>query len=179
MIRSVLHTALCLTLCPLLAAQQTTANPPQPSGEPSAPETTSAPAENPEPIAIPQNATIALTMPEPVPESMMTVGTPVKFVVAHDVMVNGVPVIRTGTPVNGVITHGRHGSYPMDYRGEIRIRARDFQSGNPIRVRLRGASNHDRYRGGNALFGSSSGVATSAVVVGVVLACLALLNGDR
>jgi hypothetical protein len=107
MIRSLLQSAFCLCLSPLLVAQQTgqtapTLAPAIPSQSPSATPT-------PAVVTIPEGTKIEIVPLENVSSEFAVAGSPVRFAVARNIVVNGVTVLHAGAPVTGTVTSVKRG----------------------------------------------------------------------
>jgi hypothetical protein len=138
MIGKVLQSALCLLLSPLLAAQhvaQTAASSSSP--QPGAPAATSLPATPPVPeaITIPKGTAIGLIELETASSATASKGDPVRYVVAEDIVVDGVTAIRAGTPVTGTVTKAKKSS-THHQEGELEIAVRELALDSQIRLRL-------------------------------------------
>jgi hypothetical protein len=106
MIRWLLQSALCLILCPLLAAQQISS----PAAPFDAPQSstpaleTAAPHLPPEFVNIPKDTQIELISLEAVSSATATKGQLVRLAVAKGVLVKGLVVIPRGTLATGVVS---------------------------------------------------------------------------
>jgi len=120
----VIQSALCVCLAPLLAAQQVSQRVEQlPS------------ASTPEFVTIPKNTAVELSALELVSSATATVGTPVHFVVVHDVVVEGVIVLRAGTRLTATVTRVKRG-VPKHNNGKLEIELQDVEIGKSARLSL-------------------------------------------
>jgi len=121
MIRKLLQAVLCLVLCPLLLAQPaTTGGQQQPFPQPDQPATTTAPAQ-PVTITIPKDTRVEFLLLDPVSSASSKPGDKIRFVVAENLIVNGVVAISAGTPAPGVVTKVTK-AIPGKRDGRIEIR---------------------------------------------------------
>jgi hypothetical protein len=134
MIRKLLQSALCLTLCPLLVGEQVDQQTAQ-----SSPDQASK-ATQPK-VTIPKNTVIELDALEPV--ATATLGSNIRLAVVNDVRIKGVIAIRARSPVTGIIAGSKRGAHSMTWNGITSIRARELESGQPIRVHLEGIDAHE------------------------------------
>jgi hypothetical protein len=104
MMKRLFQSALCLILCPLLAAQQVAPPAGAPQSSTPAP-ATAAPRPLPEFITIPKDTKIDFVSLEEVSSATAIKGQLVRFAMANDVLVNGLVVIPKGTLASGVVTH--------------------------------------------------------------------------
>lgn len=103
MIRKMLQSTLCLSLSPLLVAQQATGSGTSPIVPGSFPATQSKDAT----IALRRGTIVALVPLETVSSATAQVGQTVRFAVGTDVKVDGVIVIPRGTSASTVVTYVR------------------------------------------------------------------------
>src|SRR5271157_5022732 len=101
MMRKLLQFALCLILCPLLAAQQVTSREQSPAARESLPTAQSKSAT----ITLRRGTIVPLFPLETVSSATAQVGQIVRFAVSTDVKVDGMIVIPKGTPASGVVTY--------------------------------------------------------------------------
>jgi hypothetical protein len=174
MIRSMVQSALCLVLCPPLVAQQATQTPP-PSIAQQPPQpalaTTNAKPVQPESIAIPEDTKIVLELKEQVALASPSSGSAIQLVVVRDVVVNGITALQAGTSVAGVFADQRHGAHKLHRDGSVSIRARELQTGSPIKVRLPGKQRGAPSTQGPRVFSVNPRV-IPIVVLGLVLLAL-------
>ena len=137
MIRRMIQSALCLILSPLLAAHQAAAEAQQPAAEPATPEAVSTLAL-PASLDFVKGRKIQLVAQKPVSMEMAQIGAPFQFVVDKDVVVDGVTLIRAGTPVIGVIAKVNRGSYERNRDGYLDLRLSEPSGERPVVVRLGG-----------------------------------------
>ena len=107
MIRKLLHSALCLILCPLLAAQKVAPlamNDGAPQSSVPAP-AAAMPRALPKFVTIPKDTRIELIPLEEVSSATATKGQLVRFAMVNDVLVNGLVVIPKGTLALGVVSY--------------------------------------------------------------------------
>jgi hypothetical protein len=140
MIRKILQSALCICLAPLLVAQQMGQTPVNPvKATPShGPSTTPSPTT----VTIPRDTKIELVSLDNVSSEFAVAGSPVRFAVAQDVVVDGVTVISAGTPLTGFVTKAKRGVARHRWAG-LTIRVREIQAGPGLKLRL-GASNPEQ-----------------------------------
>jgi hypothetical protein len=129
MIRKLLHAALCIILAPLLVAQELT--------QAGAQLASANPAEDPAavPLTIPKNTQIELMTLETVSSATATAGSRVHFVVARDVIVDGVTMIYAGAPVTGIVTSAKRGVAYHQWAG-MKIRVKEIQIGSSRKLQL-------------------------------------------
>jgi hypothetical protein len=136
MVRFLLQSVLCVTLCPLLVAQQaTTGSQQQPVPQPHHPAAATTPAQ-PQTIRIPKDTEIELVALEPVSSATATKGQLVRLAVAKDLMVNGLAVIPRGALATGSVT-GLHKAAPGKKDGSIRVSRITLTLGDGRRVKLK------------------------------------------
>lgn len=99
--RTTLQSALCLSLSPLLVAQQVGTNTAQ---EPRENHPASTPSAQ---IEIPKGTWIPLVLLDPISSATARKGEIIKFAVARDIVAHGTVLIRRGTPASGIITKVR------------------------------------------------------------------------
>jgi hypothetical protein len=112
MIRKILHSALCLGLSPLLAAQQGTTS-----------------------IIVPNNTKIELLTLETVSTESEVKGSVVRFAVARDVAIDGVTVIHAGTPVTGIVTKANRG-IAYEQWPTLRVHVKEARINQGLSLRL-------------------------------------------
>jgi hypothetical protein len=189
MIRSLLQTVLCISLCPLLAAQQTIAGVQQQAPQQPAPAAAVATTVQPILIATAHGTQVELSTLDSLSAADATLGEPVRFAVTRDVVVNGATVFPAGMAVNGTITKVRYGSYRTNRGDELNIRLTDLEPGKLIKLRLTAISSPERtypgdpaypaYPGYPMMHGPSQKGVVIFTIIMVALLTLALLGGDR
>ena len=154
--RSLFQAVLCFILCPLLTATSVAAEARPQAAEPSTLQAVNTPAFH---VALDfvKGRKIQLVAQDPVPIGAAQLGAPFHFIVDKDVMVNGMAVIRAGTPVAGVVFKVNRGSYDKDRYGYIDFRLSQSIGEKPVVIRLGGISPEPEYRetGGNGGNGPS------------------------
>jgi hypothetical protein len=150
MIRKILHSALCLGLSPLLAAQQV-AGPPQ-IHDPQKTQSALAPMK---PVTLPKELEIPLVQLEDVSSTTAAVGQTVRMAVGKDVIVDGVVVIPKGTPARSVVRWVTR-PIPGKRDGNLRIKPVTLTLPDNSRISLRDYDN------------SGDGVCYSRVSCGIV-----------
>lgn len=141
MIRRIVQFVLCLSLPPLLVAQQASQDAVQPSAitlEP--PQSETGPAVPP---TIPADTKIKLVFLDEVSSATANVGSTVHLALAEDLVVKGVTVLRAVTPVNGTITKVRR-AIQKRKDGALSIRVREIRAGQTLLIRL--TSSDPEYR---------------------------------
>jgi hypothetical protein len=126
MIRTSLHSALCLCLSPLLVAQAV---------EPQSARYNSLPTMVPDEVIIPKGTRIELVSLEYVSSATAKENSLVRFALAKDLVVNEVTVLDAGTPVEGTVSHVRPG-VPYRQWGKLDITIKKIQLGNHSNLRL-------------------------------------------
>src|SRR5208282_3485484 len=131
MICRLLPSALCIFLSPLLvaqqAAQQGTASTTQPAP----------PVQLPLQMTLSPDAAIRIVSPGGVPFTKIKPGTTVRFVIDRDVIVNGVKVFPSSTPIEGVVEKVIHASRFQNRSAQMFIRAGESASGTAANILLR------------------------------------------
>ena len=145
MIRKLLQSALCISLCPLLAAQQVAGGAPQSEAPQRLADNAAAVPEPTAYAAIPEDTKIELTVMDSVSMETAKAGSYVLLAVARNVVVNKVTVLRAGTCLTGTITGEKRGSHTMNRNGNLTIRAWELQSGRKIRLRVKGMRAENAY----------------------------------
>lgn len=135
MIRSLLQCFLCISLCPLLAAQEVASEVPQPRPQQPAGDLALA---QPTLLISAKDRKIDLQAPQPVWFATAKTGSDFLFVVDKDVVVGGVTVIQAKTPLTGIITKVGRGSYERNQNSYLDIRLNPSDAGKPIKVRIAG-----------------------------------------
>jgi hypothetical protein len=135
MIRSILQCFLCISICPLLAAQQVASEAQQP--RPQQPAADLALAQSTLLTSV-KDRKIELSAPQPVWFAAAKAGSPFLFTVDQDVVVGGVTVIQAKTPVTGIVTKVGRGSYERNRSSYLDIRLNAFGAGKPIEARIAG-----------------------------------------
>ena len=133
MIRRLLPSVLCIFLSPLLVAQQagqTIANPvlATPSQASSATPTSAA-------VTIPKGTKIEIVSLVDVSSEFAVAGSPVRFAVAKDIVVNGVKAIHAGAPVTGTISEVKRGAAQHQW-ASLTIRVKEMRVAHRVRLRL-------------------------------------------
>ena len=105
MIRSLIQAVVCLSLCPLLVAQQAIG-----SGQsPTAPDLASAAQPKGATITLRRGTIVPLVLLETVSSATAQKGQTVRLAVKEDVVVDWTVIIPRGTPVSGLVTSVRKG----------------------------------------------------------------------
>ena len=137
MIRKLLQSVLCIRLAPLLAAQQLPAtvesSDATQGAAPASPQTTA--HASPESVTIPKDTKIELVALETVSSETATKGSPVRFAVAKDIVVDGVTVLHAGTQAFGKVTKAKRGIAYHQW-ADLEIRVKEIQIGNGPKLRL-------------------------------------------
>ncbi|MGA3130625.1 MAG: hypothetical protein ABSD59_07475 [Terracidiphilus sp.] len=109
--RPMIQAVLLFSLCPLLMAKRNTT------------------------LRVPKDTKIELVALESISSESAIAGTPVRFAVAKDVVVDGATVLRAGTPVTGTVTEVVRG-IAGKREGLLRIRVREVSlvGGHPLRL---------------------------------------------
>jgi hypothetical protein len=132
MIRSLIQAVVCISLCPLLAAQQGIG-----SGQsPTAPDLHSATQTKVEAINLPRKTEVELALLEPVSSETAQKGQVVRLAVKEDVVVDGTVVIPRGTPAKGLVASVRK-AIPGERNGSLRVEPTGLtlQDGSSIKLR--------------------------------------------
>jgi len=176
MIRKLIQCAICVTLCPLLAAQQD-AHPVSSSDGPK--------PSQPEPerryVTLSGDTNIELLPPGSTKFAHDKAGDAVQFVVDKDVIFGGMTLVHAGVPVAGVVDFAKGRSHFKHRAAEMEIRVTEMVSGRPIELHLRCFDPGDpaamsysqpepRPELGPVFWGA---------MIAVVLGLLALWGGDR
>jgi hypothetical protein len=132
MIRKLLQSALCVILCPLLAAQQISTPPAISDAQPQ-PQPSPATAY----LTLSRGTEFDLLAPGPVTFAKARPGVVVQFVVDKDVLLGGVLVIHAGIPVAGVVDSVKRGSHFRHRTGEMEVLVTKMVSGSPLELHLR------------------------------------------
>jgi len=176
--RFMLQATLCIILCPLLIALPVAAETPQHSAQ------VATSAEKAKTLPLPASLVsikgrkIQLVAQEPISMEMAQIGAPFQFVVDKDVVVDGVTLIRAGTPVAGVIAKVNRGSYERNRDGYLDLRLSEPAGGPPIRVRLSGIP-PEQVQGtasGHAWNGSGLQIVDIVLLIFGAIALLAVRN---
>jgi len=85
-------------------------------------------------VTISRGTKITLKTMERIASDTTTKGSSVRFVVAHDVTVDGVVVLRAGTPVIGMVTEAKQG-IPYRQWPDLEVRIKNVEIGG-VKVRL-------------------------------------------
>jgi hypothetical protein len=136
--RLTIQAVLCVALCPLLVAQQTT------SGEqsPTTPDLASAGQPKVAAITIPRKTVVELALLETVSSATAQKGQAVRLVVKKDVVVNGTVVIPRGTPASGLVTFVRKGVAGKS-DGSLRVKPLGLILPDGSSIELRGYTYND------------------------------------
>ncbi len=114
MIRSLLQAVVCITLCPLLAAQQVPAEAQPQAAQLAAPATTAATPAQPAPIALPNDTNVEPTVPDPEPAATAVHASSSPYAVGQEVADGGPATVHAGMPASGTTAktkrffHRRH-----------------------------------------------------------------------
>jgi hypothetical protein len=136
MIRSLFQCLLCISLCPLLAAQQIIADAQQQATQQPAPPAVVTTLVQPVVITTPAGISVELAALDALSAANATVGQRVSLAVARDAINNGATAISAGTPVNGIITKVRYGSYKSNRGDQLDVRLIDSAPGTLVKLRL-------------------------------------------
>jgi hypothetical protein len=129
MIRKMLQAILCITLCPLLVAQQTAQQEVNPASAP--------PIAVSSPVTLTRDTVTRFIEPINVPFAKIQVGTKVRFTVDRDVAVGDVKLIEASTPVDGVVVRVIHASHFKNRTAQMVIKVRETVSGRTTDIFLR------------------------------------------
>jgi hypothetical protein len=123
MIRRVLSSSLCIILAaPLLVAQQTA--------------TTSDPANvSATNVIFPKGTKVQLVLLESISTETAVHGSPVRFAVAKDVVVNGATVIHAGAPASGVVKKAIRGVAYQQWP-ELKVSLKEIKVANQVSLPL-------------------------------------------
>ena len=138
MIRRMLQSALCITLCPLLAAGQVVAVTQQPNAQCTVPTVTAMATGQPPYQSNSNEMFVELAAPDSISFEEEKTGSPFQFVVDKDVVEEGVTLLHAGAPVTGTVTRVRCASERKHRGGQMDILLNDQVSGKKVRVRLIG-----------------------------------------
>lgn len=141
MTRKILQSVLCICVAPLLIAQQAAQTPVNPvlvtpSHDPSATSSRTT-------ITIAKDTKIEIVSLDNVSSELAVAGSPVRFAVARDVVVNGVTVLHAETPVTGFVTKAKRGVARHQWAG-LTIRVRELQAGRGVKLRLSASNPESR-----------------------------------
>ena len=140
MIRKMLQTALCITLCPLLAAGQVVAVTQPANSQCAAPKVTVTGSAQPPYQSNANEMFVELAAPDSISFEEQRVGSSFQFFVDKDVVEEGVTLLHAGAPTTGTITRVRGASERKHRGGQLDILLNDQVSGKEVRVRLIGPS---------------------------------------
>ena len=140
MIRRMLQSALCITLCPLLAAGQVVAVTQQPNAQCTVPTVTAMATGQPPYQSNSNEMFVELAAPDSISFEEEKTGSPFQFVVDKDVVEEGVTLLHAGAPVTGTVTRVRCASERKHRGGQLDILLNDQVSGKKVMVRLIGPS---------------------------------------
>jgi hypothetical protein len=143
MIRRLLQSVLCIFLSPLLAAQQVGQTPVNP--DPATPSNDPLATPSPVAITIPKDTKIELVSLNNVSSEFAVAGTPVRFAMAKDIVLNGVTVIHAGAPVTGFVTKAKR-SVARHQWARLTIRVREMRVDPGVKLRL--SSSNPKWGGG-------------------------------
>ena len=138
MIRRMLQSALCITLCPLLAAGQVVAVTQQPNAQCTVPTVTAMATGQPPYQSNSNEMFVELAAPDSLSFKEEKTGASFQFVVDKDVVEEGVTLLHAGAPVTGTVTRVRCASERKHRGGQMDILLNDQVSGKMVRVRLIG-----------------------------------------
>ena len=138
MIRKMLQTALCITLCPLLAAGQVVAVTQPANSQCAAPKVTVTGSAQPPYQSNANEMFVELAAPDSISFEEQRVGSSFQFFVDKDVVEEGVTLLHAGAPTTGTITRVRCSSERKHRGGQMDILLNDQVSGKMVRVRLIG-----------------------------------------
>ena len=129
MIRRKLQAALCLSLSPLLIAQQVFCSSVQQSGQSPDPSQNAASTSNHQaPLDIPKDSKIKLVAGEKVSSETASKGASIKFFVAKDVVIDGNVVVPAGTPAAGTVVEVKR-AIQGKKEGHLTIRISEIKLG--------------------------------------------------
>lgn len=173
-----IRSALCLFLCPLLAATSSAAEVQQQPSVAASPPAAVAPLFHTS-LDFVKGRRVQLVAVDPVAIEAVAQGAPFQFVVDKDVAVGGITVIHAGTPVLGVVARVNRGNYEKSRDGFIDLRLSQPDGEKPVVVRLGGIAPEQVYQMGNygANRPSLGQIVVPLVLLGIVV--LALLGGDN
>jgi hypothetical protein len=135
MIRELLQSALCLTLCPLLVAQQ--ANEPGTVTQ-AKPETTTGNQPKPSKVVrIPADSSVRLRLEQQISSADAHVGERVRFTIEGGLEVGNRIVVPDGTAFFATVTAVR--ARTTDHYGEVRFSDPELDLGSGQRIRLTGS----------------------------------------
>ena len=140
MIRRMLQSALCITLCPLLAAGQVAAVTQQPNAQCTVPTVTVMATGQPPYQSNSNEMFVELAAPDSLSFKEEKTGASFQFVVDKDVVEEGVTLLHAGVPATGTITGVRCASERRHRGGQLDVLLNDEVSGKKVRVRLIGPS---------------------------------------
>jgi hypothetical protein len=143
MISKLFESVLCIALSPLLVAQQA-------SEAPAGLEGALVPAPGPKAF-LPKHTEIRLILMETISSATASKGQSVRMAVGQDVSINGVVVIRKGTPAIGVIDFVRR-AVPGKKNGEVSIKPMSISLPNSRPITLRPYNGSEQDALGEALF---------------------------
>jgi hypothetical protein len=143
MIRRLLQSVLCIFLSPLLVAQQAGQTPVKPV--PATPSNSPSATPSPAAITIPKGTKIELVSLNNVSSEFAVAGTPVRFAMAKDIVVNGVTVIHAGAPVTGFVTKAKR-SVARHQWARLTIRVREMRVDPGVKLRLSSSNPDQRAR---------------------------------
>jgi hypothetical protein len=136
MIRTMLQCFLCITLCPLLAAQQTIADAQQRDVQLPPPSAAVTSLVQPVVITTAGGVSVELAALDSLSAANATVGQKVRLAAARDALINGATAISAGTPVNGIITKVRYGCFKSNRGDQLDVRLTDLAPGTLVRLYL-------------------------------------------
>ena len=140
MIRKMLQSAICITICPLLAAGQVVAVTQQTNPQCAAPKVTVTGTGQPPYQSNANEMFVELAAPDSISFEEQRVGSSFQFEVDKDVVEEGVTLLHAGAPVTGTITRVRGASERKHRGGQMDILLNDQVSGKKVMVRLIGPS---------------------------------------
>jgi hypothetical protein len=165
----------------LLAAQQTIADAQQQAAQPPAPSTSVTTLVDPILITTSNGTKVELGALDSLSASNTIVGQTVRLAVTGDAMNNGATAIRAGTPVNGIVTKVRYGSYKSNRGDQLDVRLTDLAPGTLVRLRLATISPPGPTYPGEPMpaypgYTRTNGPSPRAVGIGAVIVCAYILT---
>jgi hypothetical protein len=172
----------------LLAAQQTITDAQQQTAQPPAFSAPVTKLVQPILIATSNGTKVELSVMDSLSAANTILGQPVRLVVTRDAVDNAGTIIRAGTPVNGIVTRVRYGSFRSNRGDQLDVRLTGLAPGKLIRLQLATISSPEptypdepmpAYPGYPRSNGPSLRAVTIGTVILIALACAALAAGDR
>ena len=176
MMQKLLPSLICYLLCPLLVAQSVAAEAQQQTAEPAASEAVHM-LPMPATLDYVKGRKIQLVAQEPVSIEAAMTGAPFQLVVDRDVVVDGVTVIHSKTPVTAMIVKVNRGSYERGRSGHLDLRLSYSGGGRPVVVRLGGIPPEPVYHvaADNPWTGIGEQLERTFLVTGIVIGTIFLL----